>query len=172
MPRTKNRTYLYYVEGECERALINTLRNPKVGKLVSGKVKVLNPLTQTLTSFDLLNIRANTTIILVYDTDVKNDLSILKENIKKLKGIGPKVINIQQNKNFEDEILRASSKIEKIDEVFGTSSLDEFKKSFLSCQNLMDKLNKIGFDIKGVWTLKNKEGKWSNFWDDPNYIKL
>ena len=41
-----SKIYHYYVEGECEQKLINELKKAGVQKLVSGKVEVLNVITE------------------------------------------------------------------------------------------------------------------------------
>ena len=100
-----SKIYHYYVEGECEQKLINELKKAGVQKLVSGKVEVLNVITEIISDIRLLALNKKTIIILVYDID-KPITEILEKNIKKLKKYGfTNVVHIQSIKNFEDEIF-------------------------------------------------------------------
>lgn len=93
----------------------------------------------------------------MFDTDV-NNTKILKENLIILKRYSSlnseDIIFLQSVKCFEDELVRSASKIASINEVFNTTSVDEFKKKFINCKNIPSKLNSLDFDIKKMWISK------------------
>lgn len=64
----KNNRYQYFVEGECERKLITTLKEQKTW-VVSGKIEVFNVKLERITELRLRQISDNTTVILIFDTD-------------------------------------------------------------------------------------------------------
>ena len=66
-----NRIYKYFVEGECEEKLINTLKQPPINLLLPGKVEVFNFITKKITRQRISVLEPKTTIILVYDIDVE-----------------------------------------------------------------------------------------------------
>ena len=100
-----NRIYKYFVEGECEEKLINTLKQPPINLLLPGKVEVFNFITKKITRQRISVLEPKTTIILVYDIDVEQT-DILEYNIKLLNKFGFKTIHhIQSIKKFEDEIV-------------------------------------------------------------------
>lgn len=88
-----SKIYHYYVEGECEQKLINELKKAGVQKLVSGKVEVLNVITEIISDIRLLALNKKTIIILVYDID-KPITETLEKNIKKLKKMGLQMLYI------------------------------------------------------------------------------
>lgn len=82
-----SKLYHYYVEGECEKRLIDELKKVGCEQLVSGKVEVLNVINQNITDNRLLALNKKTIMILIYDIDVINT-SILENNLLKLKKHG------------------------------------------------------------------------------------
>ena len=77
--------YYYIVEGRTEEKIIKVLK--KMNLLVPGKIKIYNVIQEIISNvFLTANITTNTTIILVFDTDVQIK-DKLEENIKKLKKI-------------------------------------------------------------------------------------
>lgn len=150
--------YHYYVEGECEKKLVDTLKDNSNRMIVAGKVDVFNVQQEVLTSLHLLPLKRNTTIILIYDTDKKNE-KILNENLKVLKDNGFKdVICIAQNKNIEDELIR-STNIKDIKELLNSKSNKDFKTDFIKENKLLDKLKAHKFDISKMWINHNDEDK-------------
>lgn len=165
--------YRYLVEGECEEKLVNELKKPKINKILSGKVEVLNVINEEITNLRLINIKKNSIIILVYDIDIEKT-EILERNIEKLKKYGfKKIIHIQSINNFEDEIIYATN-INKINDMFNTTSISSFKKEFIRHQNILHKLETIHFDYNKLWSRKNTKlpfEKYSNN-KDLEYIKI
>ena len=168
-----SKIYHYYVEGECEQKLINELKKAGVQKLVSGKVEVLNVITEIISDIRLLALNKKTIIILVYDID-KPITEILERNIKKLKKYGfTNVVHIQSIKNFEDEII-FSTTIKKINDLFNTQGVSDFKNSFISHKNILNKLNTVNFDHEKIWSRVNYSAPFSKYSNsnDLNTIKI
>lgn len=145
--------FQYFVEGECEEKLINALKIPPCNFIIPGKVEVFNVIQNKLSKQRILSIKPNATIILVYDTDIRDDSKLI-ENIKLLNNNGFKnIIHIQSVKNFEDEI-KFSCSIKSIHQIFQTKGRDEFKSKFIHCSNIINKLTLEGFEINKLWIRK------------------
>lgn len=98
-----NRNCYYFVEGSCEKTFIDALKeNPS--QLIAGKVTVLNVVQNKIKSSILIGLKERSRIVFVFDTDIDNNISILKDNIKSVKKYCHKVeiITIPQVNNFED----------------------------------------------------------------------
>ena len=156
-----NKIYHYYVEGECEKKLINELKRLNNNKLVSGKVEVFNVITKKIPKARLLSLKKNTTVILVYDTD-KEVTEFLDENVRMLKTSKFNVIHIQSIKNFEDEIV-FSTNIKKIQELFNTEGISDFKKRFLAHQDIMIKLKSVDFNYLKLWSRVSSDKFFSKY---------
>lgn len=68
--------YQYYVEGQNEEKLISVLKT-EMELVCPGKIDVLNVVQEELTTVRLMQLKPQTTVILVFDTDVGN-IDILK----------------------------------------------------------------------------------------------
>jgi len=101
----------YFVEGENERKLIETIKNKY---LYSGKIKIINTIQNKVPNSILRTLERETVVVLVFDTDVEK-IDILDENIKLIKNSNnvKDVICIPQIKNLEDELIY-STNINKI----------------------------------------------------------
>lgn len=164
-----NQIFHYYVEGECEKKLIDELKKVGCQKVVSGKVDVLNVVNTKISDSRLLTLKKGTIIILVYDID-KGNFEILKDNIKKLRDNNFKnIIHIQSIKNFEDEIV-FSTTIKKIEELFNTQGVNDFKKKFISQKDILVKLNSVKFDYHKIWSRINKDEPFSVY-SNEYYLK-
>ncbi len=161
--------FQYYVEGEDEEKLINVLKS-EMQCIEAGKVQVLNPVTEKITAMRLRTLKKNTTVILVFDTDV-SDSKILEENIKMLKKC-PNVKNvycIPQVRNIEDELAHCCN-IRSIGDLLGTSGSKELKKRLIGEKNLKRKLEQAGFDIHKLWSLL-PDGSFRTIGNDAEKIK-
>lgn len=150
----------YFVEGECEEKFIDIYKSYPKNILKSGKIKIINFVSEKITNRTLAVLDKDTTIILIYDTDIDNNIDILKENIGILKKWGFKIFHLQSIKNFEDELVYSSS-MKNIKELFNTKSKEEHKKKFMKCNNLFEKLEEKNFDINKMWSRKNDEKPFS-----------
>ena len=145
-----NKTYQYYVEGQDDKKVVETLKKD-LKCIISGKVDVLNVVQNRIPITRIRMLNTGVTVILVYDTD-KPHSDILEKNIailKKDKRIH-KVICIPQVGNLEDELERACE-IKSVKEITKSKTKREFKKDILHCTNLDQRLKDCGFDIDKFW---------------------
>lgn len=140
----------YYVEGECEKRLIEVLKT-EMQLVYPGKVSVFNVTQKIIPCAMLMNLKPRTTVVLIFDTDVINSkiLACNIEQLKKAKNV-KEVLMIPQVMNLEDELVR-SCNIRKITELLDTTSVREFKAEFIRITNLSSKLIAKGFDINMLW---------------------
>ena len=167
-----NRNCYYFVEGSCEKILINALKeNPAL--LVAGKVEVLNVVQSKIKASILIGIKERSRIVFVFDTDIDTNVTILKDNINIVKKYccKPEIITIPQVQNLEEELLRATN-VKNIIDITKSKSKSDFKRDFCklnnNCRNALEKHN---FDISKFWT--RKPNNKFNFVDQQsNKIKL
>lgn len=154
----KNSLYYYYVEGEMDKLLLETLKQSH-DLIKPGKVEVFNVLQKKFSAAKLSMHKPSTTVILIFDTDVEDGanfsacLDCLSENIKTLKKNRhiTKIICIPQVKNLEDELsFSCNTKLFDLLNLRHKSSKD-FKSSFLKCSNLSHKLQEAEFNIDKLW---------------------
>ena len=102
-----------------------------------------------------MNIKPNTTVILVFDTDVEEEslLKRLSHNIKILKNSKrvKEIIIIPQVSNFEDELVYATD-IKSIEQFFPKCTKKEFKSKFIKLPDIRKQLEKHNFSIKKLWS--------------------
>ena len=158
-----NKYFCYFVEGDNEKKIVNELK----GKyLESGVVNKFNILQEKISNYVLRkfsNEKKNISII-VYDYDVfekninteklKNKL---EENIEILSSISEVVI-IEQNKNLEDELKRATD----VKEILNSKSNKDWKRDMLNTVNLLEKLEKKNFQISKFWINDSQTLKLAN----------
>lgn len=116
----------------------------------------------------IINLKCNI-LIVVYDTDDITNLSRFKDNIKILKKHVTSIILISQDKNLEDELNKSLNKT--MFEIFGVDSKKELKTKFMKTNNLLDKLEKYGYNNKKIWNTKYMENKIENVKHNSNEIK-
>lgn len=165
----KNKCFLYFVEGDDEKKLINTLKNP-LGLIQAGKVQKLNVVENKISLNVLRTLKRGTVVILVFDTDT-NNVDILNQNIKTLhdSNFVSKVITVPQVKNLEDELVRACD-IKSITKLLNSRSKKDFKSDLIRVSNLDIKLKEHDFDIRLFWN-KNPDGSFRHIHNDSNEIK-
>lgn len=147
-----NSRCIYYVEGECEKLLINALKtSPEL--LMPGKVKVYNVLQNLIPKSQLLSIQPKTTVALVFDTDVGNR-KYLDKNIELIGKYCQriKIVNLMQVLDFEDEIEK-STDVKKAQDLTKSKSVSNFKNVFCrlkpdQCRSLIERHR---FDINKIW---------------------
>ena len=140
----------YYVEGECEEKLINTLKS-ELMLVETGKVQKFNVIENEISKARLIALRPGTRVVLIFDTDTGN-VEILNKNIKKLSECSSvaDLVLVPQVKNLEDELVKSCS-IRHIKELLGSRSNTEFKSDFIKVTNLANKLKDKSFDINLIW---------------------
>lgn len=161
--------FLYFVEGKTEEKIIKAIRNKY---LFSGKVVVLNPVMKKITNLHLTDIKSNTVIILVFDTDNDENIEILKKNIEILKMQKPVkgLIIIPQIGNLEEELVYGTN-IREIKELIPSKSNTEFKSDILKCTNVLDKLEAKVFDIGKFWS-RNPSNRFGIYRNEAHKIKM
>jgi hypothetical protein len=157
----------YFVEGENERKLIETIKNKY---LYSGKIKIINTIQNKIPNSILRTLERETVVVLVFDTDVEK-IDILDENIKLIKNSNnvKDVICIPQIKNLEDELIY-STNINKIVDLLESKSKKDFKNDFNNCKNLMKKLENKEFKISKLWS-RNAVDIYKKYKNDSEVIK-
>ncbi|BFK09667.1 hypothetical protein [Faecalimonas umbilicata] len=103
----KREQYHYFVEGEDDRKVVNTLKTD-LQWIKPGKVQVFNVIEEELTSLITRTLKPGTIVVLVFDTDTGKKNTLLK-NIRFLQKDSnvKQVLCIMQVKNLEDEFLRS-----------------------------------------------------------------
>ena len=157
----------YFVEGETERKLIETIKNKY---LYSGKIKIINTIQNKVPNSILRTLERETVVVLVFDTDVEK-IDILDENIRLIMSSNnvKDVICIPQIKNLEDELIY-STNINKIVDLLESRSDKDFKKDFISCKNLIKKLEDKEFKISRLWS-RNAVDIYKKYKNDSEVIK-
>jgi len=162
--------YQYYVEGADEEKIISVLKTD-MGLIIPGKVQRVNVAQEVLTNLRLMQLKKDTTIILIFDTDAGN-ISILNKNIEILKHcyLVKKVICIPQVNNLEDELLR-SCDIRQIKELTNSKSNRDYKHDLIMEKNLKEKLLQSQFDLKKFWS-ENPGNQYSSIKNGAEEIKI
>ena len=81
----KREQYHYFVEGEDDRKVVNTLKTD-LQWIKPGKVQVFNVIEEELTSLITRTLKPGTTVVLVFDTDT-GKTNTLNKNIRFLQRI-------------------------------------------------------------------------------------
>ena len=154
--------YRYFVEGECEASLLYALMHSEDERyrIYPGKIEVLNVLYDRISQTKARTFKKDTRIVFVFDTDV-NKTSILEDNIDIVCNYScidiSNILFIQSCRNFEDEIVHSCSDISNIKDLFGTKTIEDFKKKFIKHKDILSKLISVGFDINKIWSISPKE---------------
>lgn len=147
-------------EGYTEIKLLSVLKdNIKLAKVHTSQFNCWNHSIEKR----LIKLTKNgkTTIFIVFDIDILNKVgtniqaSIQKfqNNITILLNSGYHVILLQQTENFEDELARAiNQKKISLFNHFNVNNADEFKTAFLNCNNILVRLEQLGFNETRLWT--------------------
>lgn len=172
MRKSRDQLVRYYVEGQCEKKLIDTYKTKPEFVFCPGKVEVFNVVNEKLSKARLLALDRGTTIVLVYDTDVK-ETGTLEENLRLFNLAGLKQIyHVQSLKNFEEELL-FSTDCNKINDFFHTEGREEFKKQFIKHSDIRTKLASVGFKPENMWSRLNTEEPFKQYASQEalNFIK-
>jgi len=142
----------YFYEGGCEKELLRYLQDEKLIK--PGKSDPFNLWQDKIKSIlRKLSDPKRLKIYFIVDTDIKESLSIFKENIRGLKGYN--ICLIIQNKNLEDELVYSCFKNKKeLFKHFDACNKDEFTSNFIKKAkkefNLKSKLKNC--DFSKLWS--------------------
>lgn len=167
---SKGKYYQYFVEGEDEQKLINTLKS-EMKLILPGKVQVFNITQEKMTKLRLMNLKAGTSVVLVFDSDAGN-LKILEENIRFLEKqkVVAEVICVIQVKNLEDELVR-SCNIHQIKELLNSKSNKDYKSDLLREKNLKKRLEQKGFEFSKFW-ITSDSGTYEKIKNEAAKIKI
>lgn len=163
--------YQYYVEGETEKKIINTLKT-EFQYIEPEKVEVFNVTQEQFSKIRTMRLKQGTTVVLVFDTDTSH-ADYLKSNIKFLNAqpnIG-KVICISQVQNLEDELKR-SCNIYQIRELTKSKSNKNFKNDLIHQSNLKKCLESASFDFNKFWVQDPTQKEFSFIKNQSNNIKI
>ena len=165
----KREQYHYFVEGEDDRKVVNTLKTD-LQWIKPGKVQVFNVIEEELTSLITRTLKPGTIVVLVFDTDTGKKNTLLK-NIRFLQKDSnvKQVLCIMQVKNLEDEFLRSCA-ISQIKELTGSKSNSDYKRDLLRQRNLADKLKKHQFQFEKFWNSSDKV--YESICNDSAQIKI
>ncbi len=165
---SSNIRYHYYVEGPCEKKLIDELK--KVQAVISGPVNVFNAAQEEFSQQRLRVLSSNTIAIIILDTDAGN-YEILSRNVRILK----KNRNIKdiwlvlQVENLEKELLRVTD-VKEIKDLIGSKSNKDFKTDFINEKNLLAKLMHHNMNYALLWASK-PNGIYKEYKNDGYRIK-
>ena len=120
---------IYFVEGSCEKQLIEALKLPPA-KLIPGKVIIFNPIQKRLPMSHLLMIKPNSIVVFVYDTDVQ-DVEILRENLSRILTYCDRVlvVHLMQVPNIEGELVRCTD-VKSVLLLTKSRATNDFKSDF------------------------------------------
>ena len=165
----KREQYHYFVEGEDDRKVVNTLKTD-LQWIKPGKVQVFNVIEEELTSLITRTLKPGTIVVLVFYTDTGKKNTLLK-NIRFLQKDSnvKQVLCIMQVKNLEDEFLRSCA-ISQIKELTGSKSNSDYKRDLLRQSNLADKLKKHQFQFEKFWNSSDKV--YESICNDSAQIKI
>ena len=164
---------VYFVEGPCEKQLIDVLNKLRPYRLVPGKVSVQNPVQELISRSTIASIAPGTKVVFVFDTDVKKT-DILLRNIKHVKNFVSQVgiVNLAQVLNFEDEIVRATD-VKKAQELTKSTSIKDFKTDFCkmkaaACRSALERHH---LDLGKMWVTTPPE-EFSFIKQESEMVKL
>lgn len=155
--------YRYFVEGECEAALLKALMHSHSSGfyICPGKIEILNVLYETISGTKAMTIKKGTKVVFVYDTDIKKT-NVLENNINVVANYSSDIIYVQSCETLEDELIYSCSSINDINKLLSTNTKEDFKKKFINHKDIVSKLLNVGFDINKMWSRKPKE-PFSNY---------
>ncbi len=147
---------IYFVEGQCEQKIVEALKE-EPQRLRSGKIKVLNPITQEIPSSVLLAIKEDSVVALVFDTDI-SVTEQLKNNILRLRKYCKKVTIVYSGQvlNLEDELVRCTD-ISRMQELTNSKSKKDFKRDFCAMTNYRQVLDRHNLDVVLLWNSRFPE---------------
>ena len=139
----------FFVEGQTEKKFLEALN-------VLGAIKQYN-LWQIDINRIIRQLKPNTTIYIVYDTDVSDKIPEQRflSNIDSLYNhnrVNKNVYLLPQTKNLEDEISTACSLTKgTLLKEFRAQGTKELKSTILGCTNLSQRLQKLKLNPHKLW---------------------
>lgn len=164
------KNFQYYVEGDTERKILEVLKTD-LRCIVAGKVNKFNVVQNKFSALQIRTLRARTTVVLVFDTDKKEN-DTLEENIaylQKQENV-EEVICVPQIKNLEDELIY-SCNIKQVGQITHSSSVKDWKRDMLACTNLKNRLEACKFSIEKFWS-RQPDGMFEHINNEAEKIKI
>ena len=149
----------YFVEGECEAVLLKAFMHAEEKEygVYPGKIEILNPLYQKISPAKAMTLKKGTTVVLVYDTDVRKT-DVLEDNIEIIVKYSSLTYNdiifLQSVKTLEDELVYACTDIQDINKLLNTTCKEDFKKKLIKHKDIVTKLKSVGFEMDKMWSRK------------------
>lgn len=149
----------YFVEGECEAVLLKAFMHAEEKEygIYPGKIEILNPLYQKISPAKAMTLKKGTTVVFVYDTDVKKT-NVLEDNIEIIVKYSSldynDIVYLQSVKTLEDEIVYACKDIQDINKLLNTTCKEDFKKKLIKHKDIITKLKSVGFQMDKIWSRK------------------
>lgn len=147
-----NKKYIYFVEGPCEKQLIDALHVPPL-RVAPGKAIVCNVIQNLIPKSQMLSIQPGTVVVLVFDTD-KPITDKLQKNLELLSRYCTRIriATLAQVLDFEDELVR-SCNIKSVTEITRSKSVQNFKTDFcrMKIPDCRASLERHGLDTKQLW---------------------
>lgn len=158
------------MEGDDDKKIVSTLKTD-MQLIIPGKVEKFNVIEKQISKTQVMNLKKDTTVILVFDTDT-GKTGILEKNIDFLnrQKVIKDVIYITQVLNLEDELVRSCT-IRQIRELTKSRSNKDFKKDVLRISNLKYRLKECRFDLKKFWSV-SPENEFKDFINRAEKIKI
>lgn len=151
----ENRKCVYFVEGACEKKLIEALKE-KPSLIYPGQIKVHNVIQDRIPNSVLMNLSPGSRVVFVFDTD-KEENEQLRKNIESVKALSSKVelLTVMQVLNFEDEIER-STDVSKAQEITKSEIISEFKSAVNKIKSVEFRraLSRHRLDLTKLWIKK------------------
>ena len=160
----------YFVEGEDEKKLVNTLKN-ELKVIIPGKIQKINVIQDIIGDTILRTLKQGTVVVLIFDTDTNNVDTLDKNlvNLKKSRNVSD-IVTIPQVNNLEDE-LKYCCNIRRITELLNSRSASEFKSDLIHITNLANKLKEHSFNIERFWS-RNPNSPYDHITNNANKIKI
>lgn len=170
MTAMKSKFVQYYVEGEDDKKVVDTLKT-KLRLILPGKVSVLNVVAHEVPEMRLRVLSPGTMVVLAFDVDAGN-VEILNRNIQKFKACKAvsEIVLIPQVPNLEGELVR-SCNIKKIEQLLNSKSRSDFKSDVIRVSNLDAKLREHQFNIDRFWSAPATQ-PYQNIENQAHRIKL
>ena len=153
-----SRNVIYFVEGECEEALVRSLIND-FGILASGRIRKLNLSQKRFPKSLYPSLKYGMCAVFIFDTDVGNpDMAIENINMIRSATSGIDLIVIPQGRNMEEELCRACG-LRDVRKITKSRSNSDFKRDFLRAGNIRKLLDDNGFDFSRLW-IPGPDDEW------------
>ncbi len=144
-----NYRYLYFVEGRCEKRLIDLLKEQQL--VLPGRLEIFNATQDLFNNARLRLLPPHSVVILIFDTDT-GALNALTQNIRELKRQQnvDRVWCVTQVDNLEDELVRCTD-VREVKSLLKCRRNSDFKQAFIAEKHLYEKLLSHHFDFSKLW---------------------